>query len=68
MPNDRWEVPDIAGMLGERPVESAPAIGSMEPGFPSLAPTSEIPGDYVIDPDYSELMRFDFENPYGYRK
>lgn len=80
MPNDKWETPDIEGMLQERQerIDSGdktsisyhqfPMSGKPAPGTPHPDELQLGEDQYVIDPDYMEMLGMQWEDLIKYKK
>jgi len=78
MPNDKWQTPDIAGLLDERESQGQTVGGASvsHQGFSFVGGHSargmdeiELGEDqYIIDPDYMEMMGLQWEDLIKYKK
>jgi hypothetical protein len=81
MPNDAWQVPDIEGMLKERQdqIDSGDkfplSYHQMPAGRDGYTPGMHHPDElqlgedqYIIDPDYAEIMGAQWEDLIKYKK
>lgn len=65
MSNDRWETPDILGMInpGEPAPEAVIPPYEAPVGFAPQPPMAGVEnGQYVVNPDFAEILGLDYDD------